>query len=167
MPGTGSNQYQTVPRQLSEQDKLYIKLIGDGSKKAPAFRQAYPEHPQVIKWNQAEPGSPDRQRAAELIIAAAKNKLQANYMNKAIVTYQTKMEEFSNRSLDTAIDLVENARSEKVRADLAIEGIRHKVGTPVQKVAIKEQQTVYLTFGAPPSEDGIPKEPIEGEVLDE
>ena len=44
------------------------------------------------------------------------------------------MEKFSELSVETAIDLGENARSEKVRADLAIEGMRHKVGTPVQKV---------------------------------
>lgn len=148
----------TVPRQLSTGDKEFIKLIEEGSKKAPAFRKAYPEHPHVIKWHNSERGSPDHQRATELIITAAKNKLQAKYMQSAIVTYHDKMEQFSEKSLDTAIDLVQNARSEKVRADLAIEGMRHKVGTPVQKVAIQQQKTVILTFGTPPEEY------IDGEV---
>lgn len=144
-----SNQYKQIPRQLSAEDKEFIKLIEKGSKKAPAFRQAYPTHPHVIKWQNSEPGSPDHQRAMELIIQAAKNKLQAKYMQSAIVSYQDSMEKFSELSLETATDLVKNARSEKVRADLAIEGIRHKVGTPVQKVAVQEQKTVILTFQKP------------------
>jgi hypothetical protein len=155
-----SNQYVTVPRRLSPEDKEFIKLIEGGSKKAPAFRKAYPNHPSVVKWHNSDSGSRDHQRATELIILAAKNKLQAKYMQGAIQTYHDKMETFSEKSLDTAIDLVENARSEKVRSDLAIEGIRHKIGTPVQKVAIQQQKTVILTFGNPPDED---RDIIEGE----
>lgn len=149
----------SVPRQLSDGDKEFIKLIEKGSKKAPAFREAYPDHNLVQKWHNSERGSPDHQRATELIIAAAKNKLQAKYMQNAIKTYKDKMEEYSEASLDTAIELVKGARSEKVRADLAIEGMRHKVGTPVQKVAVQEEKTVYLTFGKPP------KEVIDGESI--
>jgi LmbE family N-acetylglucosaminyl deacetylase len=150
-----------IPRQLSSEDKTFIKLVEQGSKKASAFREAYPNHPMVVRWKNSEPGSPDHQRAMELIIAAAKNKLQAKYMRNAIVTYQDKMEQFSDKSIDTAIDLVENARSEKVRADLAIEGIRHKIGTPVNKVAVQERKTVILTFGEPPAEEDF----IEGEIV--
>lgn len=153
----------SVPQQLTKEDKEFIKLIEEGSKKAPAFRKAYPNHPSVIKWHQSEPGSPDHQRASELVISAAKNKLQAKYMRGAIVSYQDSMEKFSELSLETATDLVKNARSEKVRADLAIEGIRHKVGTPVQKVAVQEQKTVILTFQKPgaSSVDNV----LEGETV--
>jgi len=154
----------TIPQKLTAEDKEYIKLLEAGSKKAPAFRAAYPQHPAVIKWNLAENGSPDKQRASELVINAAKNKLQAKYMQGAIVSYQDSMERFSNLSLEAATDLVKNARSEKVRADLAIEGIRHKVGTPVQKVAVQERKTVILTFGQPPLEESSV---IEGETVDQ
>jgi hypothetical protein len=156
----------TIPRQLSPEDKHFIKLIEGGSKKAPAFRESYPNHPAVIKWRVSEPGSPDRHRAIELIISAAKNKLQAKYMQSAIVSYQDSMEKFSELSVKAAIDLVENARSEKVRADLAIEGMRQKIGTPVQKIAIKEDRTVTLVFGDPPKEEQeFGQEIIEGEVV--
>lgn len=145
----------SVPRQLSQEDKEFIKRIEAGEKKAPAFRASYPNHPSVVKWKNTEKGSPDHQRAMELIIQAAKNKLQAKYMRGAIVTYQDAMEKFSELSLETATDLVQNARSEKVRADLAIEGIRHKVGTPVAKIAVQEQKTVILTFQKPSSYDKV------------
>jgi hypothetical protein len=109
----------------------------------------------VVKWNQSEPGSPDRQKAAEQIKQAAKFKLSAKYMQKAMVSYQDSMEEFSELSLATAKELVVSARSEKVRADLAIEGIRHKIGTPVTKVAVQEKKVVYLTFDKPPEDREI------------
>lgn len=143
----------TPPPQLTVEDKEFVKLHQSGSKPSTAFRAAYPKHPAVIKWNLSENGSPDKQKAAELIKYAAKNKLNAKYMQGAIVSYQDSMERFSNLSLVAATDLVQNARSEKVRADLAIEGIRHKVGTPVQKVAVQERKTVILTFGQPAKDD--------------
>lgn len=155
--------YNTVPRQLSKEDKTFIKLIESGKKKAPSFREAFPDHAHVIKWKNTEPGSPDHQRATELIITAAKNKLQAKYMQSAITTYHDRMEKFSELSLDTATELVVSARSEKVRADLAIEGIRHQVGTPVQKVAIQQKKTVILTFGEPAEQFG---DFIEGSVAE-
>ena len=76
-------------------------------------------------------------------------------MQKAMVSYQDSMEEFSELSLATAKELVVGARSEKVRADLAIEGIRHKIGTPVTKVAVQEKKVVYLTFDKPPEDREI------------
>lgn len=149
-------------QQLTPEDKQYIKLIGDGVKPSPAFREAYPEHDTVVFWGKTEPGTPERQKAAELLKQAAKFKLQTKYISRAMSTYQDKMEEFSILSLDAATDLVQNARSEKVRADLAIEGIRHKIGTPVQKVAVQESKVVHLTFGAPPKDESSI---VEGEVV--
>ena len=78
------------------------------------------------------------------------------------------MEEYSKLSLEAAIDLVKNARSEKVRADLAIEGIRHKISSPTVKVQSQESKVVHITFGEPPKEDSEieDSEIIEGEVVD-
>lgn len=154
---------------LSDGDKQFIKLIGDGEKPSPAFRQAYPEHEAVHFYNITEPGSPQRKKASEVLKDAAKNKLNTKTISSAMMTYQQKMDEFSALSLETATDLVQNARSEKVRADLAIEGIRHKVGTPVTKVAVQEEKTVYLTFGKPPI-DVAPRDVssvVEGEILED
>lgn len=144
-----------MTQQLTPGDKEFIKLYEDGAKKSAAFREAYPEHAASIAYKMTQPGTPDRQKASEMLADAAKFKLQAKYIKRAIMTYQDRMEEFSKLSLETATDLVQHARSEKVRADLAIEGVRHKVGTPVQKVAVQEEKTVYLTFGKPPRDDVI------------
>lgn len=139
--------------QLTPEDKQFIKLYQDGVKNSPAFREAYPDHPAVQAYNEAKPGTPERRKASEVVKDAAKRKLSARYITRAMTTYQDKMEEFSVLSLETATELVQNARSEKVRADLAMEGIRHKIGTPVQKVAVQEQKTVILTFGPSPQQD--------------
>lgn len=138
-----------VPTQLTPEDKEFIKLVQAGEKRVKSFRLAYPNHPWSLKYVYSEPGSPDRRNAGEHLKQASQNKLQAKYIQRALSTYQDKMEEFSELSLKTATELVTKARSEKVRADLAIEGIRHKIGTPVQKVAVQEQKTVILTFGQP------------------
>jgi hypothetical protein len=147
---------------LSDGDKTFIKLKESGAKPSAAFREAYPEHEAVVFWNQTKAGTVQRQKASEVLAHAAKRKLNTRYIRRAMATYHDKMEEFSELSLETATDLVKNARSEKVRSDLAIEGIRHKVGTPVQKVAVQERKTVYLTFDEPPKDD---REIIEGELV--
>lgn len=158
-----SNQYQkTIPQQLTAEDKKFVKLLGEGMKKAPAFRESYPNNYQVQIWNRAEAGSPARRKAGELIATYARDKVNAQYMKSAIVSYTDSMERFSELSLIAATELVQNARSEKVRADLAIEGIRHKIGSPVTKVAVKKDERVVITFGTPPEETS----PIEGEVVE-
>lgn len=151
-------------QKLTDGDKEFIKLTEGGTKPSAAFREAYPDHEAVKFYLITDPGTPERQKASEVLKDAAKTKLQAKYIKNALMTYQDKMEQFSALSLETATDLVQNARSEKVRADLAIEGIRHKIGTPVQKIALKEDKVVHITFGAPPAEE---TQIIEGEVLDE
>lgn len=148
--------------QLTSGDKEFIKLTEAGTRPSPAFREAYPQHDAVVFYKMTEPGTPERQKAQEVLAAAARDKLQAKYIKNALMTYQDKMEEYSTLSLEAATELVKNARSEKVRADLAIEGIRHKVGTPTQKIAVQEQKTVYLTFGKPPQDR---TDTIEGEVV--
>ena len=161
MSSDGSNQYKKAsPQPLTPEDKDFIKRYEDGAKPSAAFRAAFPMHLASIGYNSTLSGTPERQKARERLAGAAQTKLQTKYITNAIVTYQDAMEKFSQLSLDAATDLVVNARSEKVRADLAIEGIRHKVGTPVQKVQVQEQKVVYLTFGEPPAENII-----EGEVV--
>ena len=153
-----------MTQQLSDGDKEFIKLIESGMKKSTAFREAYPEHPASLAYKITQPGTPERQKASEMLADASKGKLSAKYINRALMTYQDKMEEFSRHSLDTAIDLVQNARSEKVRADLAVEGMRHKVGSPTVKVAVQEKRTVILQFGDKPvgEREGV----IEGETVE-
>lgn len=148
---------------LSDGDKQFIKLHESGVKPSTAFREAYPEHDTVVFWNISK-GKPEHQKAKELLRNAAQTKLRTKYIADALATYTDKMEEYSKLSLETATDLVQNARSEKVRADLAIEGIRHKVGTPVQKVALNEKKVVILQFGSPPEDV---RKVVDGEIIDQ
>lgn len=148
---------------LSDEDKEFVRLLGKGMKRPQAFREAYSKHPTVQKYMDmkvqgvgGEPLAKTRHRIAQ----HAKDKVRTKHINSALQTYQRKMDTFSDLSVDTAIELVANARSEKVRADLAIEGMRHKVGTPVQKIAVQEKKTVTLTFSRP--DDNV----IDGEVIE-
>lgn len=153
---------------LTEGDKDFIKLTESGDKPSAAFRVAYPDHDAVHAYVLSESGTPERQKASEVLKDAAKTKLNAKYIKNALMTYQDKMEAFSQLSLETATDLVVNARSEKVRADLAIEGIRHKIGSPTVKIASQESKVVHITFGEPPKDEALMNSGstiIEGEVI--
>ena len=65
------------------------------------------------------------------------------------MTYQKRMDRLAELSLTVAEELLTGARSEKVRADLATEFIRHKVGTPTQKSIQQTEQTITFSLDAP------------------
>lgn len=142
---------RAAKRMLSAEDKAFVRLLGEGVPRPEAFRRAYPNHKNVQKYMDLKDnrGTKEFSDIAQRVRQHAKDKALTKHINTALVTYQRKMETFSDLSLNTAIDLVQNARSEKVRADLAIEGIRHQVGTPVQKVAVQQKKTVTLSFDKP------------------
>lgn len=153
-----------IPRFLSDEDKQFIQLLGKGVPRPKAFREAYSSHPTVQKYMDMKTsniGGEELRKTRQRISQHAKDKVLTKHINSALQVYQKKMDTFSDLSVNTAIDLVQNARSEKVRADLAIEGMRHKVGTPVQKVAVQESKTVTLTFSKPEGLDNV----IDGEIV--
>ena len=123
---------------------------------------AFPDDHRVIKYIDAvktKAPKEEKRRPSQLVSQASKDKLQTQHMQSALTTYMDRMEEFANKSMDTAIDLVENARSEKVRADLAIEGMRHKGGSPVQKMQVQQEQNIVITFGDRHPDDVVEIEP--------
>lgn len=160
---------RVIPRILTPEDKVFVKMVSKGVPRTKAFKAAYPQHPGVKRYMDIKPGEdPDRRIAATRNInQLAKDKARSGYIAKALETYNAKMEVFSDKAVDTAIDLVENARSEKVRADLAIEGMRHRVGTPVQKVQVQQQQDIVITFGDRHPNDVIDVDSVpEGDIIE-
>ncbi len=158
-----SQKYKKIPAILSEEDRLFVKLVGEGVKRSVAFRTSYPNHKSVMRYMDATKDHGDkaeRARAGNLVINAAKTKVQTQKIHGAIVTFQRRMQYLAEKSLDVAEDLLENARSEKVKADLAIEFVRHEVGTPIARQAIKEEKTVYIGFGERPADRIIEAELI-------
>lgn len=154
--------YKSVPKPVTSEEKHFISLVGRGLKRSVAFRQSFPGHPTVIAYNSAATPE-EKRRLSQSIVTLSKSKVQTKHIQNAMVQYNKKMEQFTDAAVDTAIDLVQNARSEMVRKDLAIEGMRHRVGTPVQKVQVQQEKNVTLTFSGrhPDDVDDI----IEGEVI--
>lgn len=156
MPVKG--RYQSVPQPLSDEDKEFVRLVNTGMARTKAFRIAYPNNEGVKRYLDIvkNGGDPDeRYKASRNVIELSKSKVQTKKIRAAMIEYQERMDVFSDKSLETAIDLVENASSEKVRATLAIEGMRQRVGTPVQKVKVQEEKEVHITFGPPHRDDII------------
>lgn len=141
-----------VPRPLSHGDIQFIKLLFDGKSRSAAFREAYPDNKTVQRWHATRSlpmDSLERRRVADTLKDAAKWKVNSKHIRKAIMTYQKKMDHLAELSLEVAEDLLTGARSEKVRADLATEFIRQKVGTPTQKSIQHTEQTITFSLDAP------------------
>lgn len=165
MPTKG--RYKAIKKPLTKEDREFIKLAATGMPRSKAYRITHPEHPTVKRYMEFvknEEFGEERANLRKSVIQLAKNKIQTKSVQAAMVEYQDKMNVFSDLAVDTAIDLVQNARSEKVRADLATEGMRHRVGTPVQKVQVQQQSDIVITFGdRHPDDIG---EVVEGEVVE-
>ena len=138
-----------VPKQLSHQDIQFIKLLFDGKPRVAAFREAYPDNKAVQRWHNTRPlpfDSIERRNATDNLQSSAKWKVNSKHIRKAIMTYQKRMDHLAELSLGVAEELLTGARSEKVRADLATEFIRHKVGTPTQKSIQHTEQTITFSL---------------------
>lgn len=163
--------HHSVPRIPNQQDRNFIRGVASGEKRSRAFREAYPDHPKVKRYmdivkGDAEPETPEeRSKLADTIVQLAKDKVQAKYIRERLVAFQDSMDVLAAKSVYVANDLLDNGRSEKVKADLAMEFIRHKVGTPVQKVQAQIDKTVNLTFGVPPTRDDM-SDIIEAEIIE-
>ncbi len=152
--------YKSIPRSLSSEDKEFIKLIQEAKiPRSKAFLAAYPEHEHSVAYRRAirDKNKEAKKRAGLLLVQVSKTKLQAQYIVRGLTTFQNKMDQLAEDSIDVLDDILNNGRSEKVRADIGIEMLRHKVGTPVHKMAVKEERTVYLTFSDPDGRGDMPE----------
>lgn len=79
---------------------------------------------------------------------------RANRMNKrpivanAIKSYQDRMNDLADKSIKVVDELLDTGK-DRVRADLAMEMIRHRVGAPTQKSVSQSQGVVYVVSEAP------------------
>ena len=161
--------YKPIPRILTAQDREFIRLVAAGEKRTRAFRIAYPDHPSVKKYmdiinGKKEPAEGERVSLSRSIIQLSKDKVQSKAINARLQDFEESMNVLAAKSMLVANDLLDNGRSEKVKADLAIEFIRHKVGSPTVQVQQQVDKTVHLSFGNAPARDDM-SDIIEGEVI--
>lgn len=160
----------TIPRALTPEDRKFVRMVADGERRAHSFRKAYPNHPKVKRYmdivtGKEEPKVEDeRKKLALSINVLAKEKAQAKYIKRHLENFSEAMDVLASKGIIVANEILDNGRSEKVKADLAIEFIRHKVGAPTVKVQQQIDKTVNLTFGAPPERDDM-SDIIEGEIV--
>lgn len=109
-----------------------------------------------------------KKKAMLRIKSASAEKLQTQYMQNEMEVYTERMNKLANDALTTVDDIMNDpGASKKVRADLAMEMIRHKVGTPTQKIKQETDKHVTISFGEPHKDDDIRdvESIIEGEVV--
>lgn len=166
------HKYKRVKRPVTPEDKMFIKLVSEGVNRTKAFRLAYPDHPTVRRYMDAvktEAPAEVKKLARTQVTALSKDKLQTNHIQSAMTTYVNRMEELADDALETVDEIMnDKGASKKVRADLAMEMIRHRVGTPTQKVQVQEEKNIFIGFGgAHPDDDTTDIDSIlEGEVIE-
>lgn len=158
--------YRRTPRPVSPEERVFLREIAKGTKRAKAFRIAFPEHPTVRRYMDAvkTDDTAYRKTVTQQVAALAKNRLQTNHIQQAMTVYQDRMNNLADKSLDVLEDILDTGRSEKVKADVALEFVRHKVGTPVQKMQVQQEQTITISFGDAHPDDVIDVQ--EGEVVE-
>lgn len=152
------------PRMLSAEDKLFIKLLRDGMNRSKAYRISHPAHPSVQRYVDLvkTQAPPEQKRAAsQTVTQLSKNLSETERIQRGITTYNESMDKLAVDAIKTVDEIMnDTGASKKVRADLAMEMIRHKVGTPVQKVAVQKDENIIITFG-----NNHPDDPVD-DIID-
>lgn len=150
-------------RMLSPQDKEFAKLIAEGSmKKSKAYRQAY----DIVLPPQ---GHPDRKAELARTASLAVQKTKSEKIARAVKEAQNHMDSLFVDSLEVAEEILNHGRSEKVRAELAVEFIRQKQGAPTTKIKneLPDTQVVIVVGERPaPKVGDTNKYFVEGEVVE-
>ena len=73
-------------------------------------------------------------------------KLKSQHITTLMEDFDDRMESMADLALDVSEDIMRSGRSEKVKADLAIEFIRQRAGAPVQKnINANVSRVVHVT----------------------
>lgn len=145
---------------------MFLKLVARGGNRSKHYRMAFPNDPAVQRYMDAVKtgDTAARKKESQVVTQLAKNKLQTKHIQQALETYTNRMDQLANDALETVDEIMNDKQaSKKVRADLAMEMIRHKVGSPTQKVMQQSEGSIVISFGDRHPDD---VDPIEGETVE-
>lgn len=164
-------QVPEVQVQLTDEDRVFVSLLEQGFTKSEAYVNAYPndktlkKHLDIIQnaENQLQNenyGSckyynelmRERSKAVQRIGSLARDRCRTQKIRLAFHHFTRRMEDLAVDALDVAYEIMNNGRSEKVRADLATRMIEHHIGSPTQKVLSQSQNEITITIGDAPAD---------------
>lgn len=138
---------------LTEQDIAFVAAKSQGLNSIDALIQAYPEDEQIQEWALLRDDINGKTRDYAKLMLRKKAHLITRRRPVEVLTqhYKNRIVQMGETALDTLEELMIEGKSEKVRADVAIEVTRHNVGSP-DKQEQNNQSTVVVIIGEPPKD---------------
>lgn len=155
-----------IQKQLTKVDLEFVSLMQQGFTKVEAYREAYRDHPNVkrlvaeveaadnvagLDYKQVAEVRETARKAAANLRELAYQKAKRKDIRLAFHHIVKRMETLAADAVDVWEEIMLYGRSEKVRADLAMEAVSHQLGKPTQKVLSQSDNSITITIGeAPP-----------------
>lgn len=138
---------------LTEQDVAFVAAKSQGVSSIDALIQAYPDDEQIQEWAvlRDDINGKNREYAKLMLRKKAHSVTRRRPVEVLSQHYQNRIVQMGETALDTLEELMVEGRSEKVRADVAIEVTRHNIGNP-DKDQNSGQSTVVVVIGEPPKD---------------
>lgn len=139
---------------LTEQDVAFVAAKAGGMTAIDALIHVYgDERPDIQEWaqNRNSEDAKTREYAKLMLRREANNITRRRPVQVLAEHYQNRIIQMGETALDTLEELMIEGKSEKVRADVAIEVTRHNLGNP-DKDQTKDLGSVVVIIGEPPKD---------------
>ena len=138
---------------LTEQDVAFVAAKAQGLTAIDALIQVYPKDKLIKQWAEDRDSEDPKTREYAKLMLRRKANVMSRRRSVEVLTehYQNRMQQMGETALDTLEELMVEGKSEKVRADVAIEVTRHNLGNP-DKDQTKGAETVVVIIGEPPKD---------------
>lgn len=138
---------------LTEQDIVFVAAKSQGKSSIDALIEAHPDDKQIQEWALLRDDINGKTREyAKLMLRRKAHAMQRRRAVEVLSEhYKNRIVQMGETALDTLEELMVEGKSEKVRADVAIEVTRHNVGNP-DKSQESSQSTVVVVIGEPPKD---------------
>ena len=149
--------------ELTQQDAVFVAEKMAGTSPIEAVILAYSHTDEEVKdlaTLHRSPNIKEREYAKAMLRRKAYNIMRQRKIKVLTEHYQERMARMGDVALDTLEELMVEGRSEKVRADVAIEVVRHNLGNPDKDKS--GNQNVVIMIGTDPSQ----QIKVGGEIID-
>lgn len=154
---------ETPDSRLSVQDAAFVLAKTEGMSSIDALIEAYPDD-EVVKTMKPLRDSEnykDRNYANLILRRKAHQLMQSKKIKLLKEKYLERVQSMGNTALDVLEEIMIDGSSEKVRAEVAIEMLRHNIGNPDKDAG--GGTSVVVMIGSNPAK--VQSQVIEGEVV--
>ena len=151
---------------ITVEDTNFVIAKESGMSSINALVQAYQSDEDIQMYAELrdDKNKKTRDYASLMLRRKAYDKIRTKKISLLTDHYKQRITSLGNVALDTLEEIMVDGSSEKVRAEVAIEMLRHNVGSPDRNE--KNDTNVVVMIGTNPANTAV-RTVIDGEVVDE